>query len=85
MTFRSPEQVSEDLGHISPHTIRRLVREGKIACTKLARGKFVFTDGQVDAMIAHLEAPAKTPAKRGPSSLGPTARSAASRRGNLET
>lgn len=80
VNLRTPEQVAEDLGHISPHTIRRLVRDKLIGCTKLARGKLAFTDEQVDAMLKYLEVPPAKTVARLPSDLGPTARSAAIRR-----
>lgn len=65
LTLRTPEQVADDLGrdeagrHIaSPFMIRRLVRDKKVACTKLARGRIVFTPQQVEAMLAQLVQPA---------------------------
>ncbi|MDQ0212645.1 excisionase family DNA binding protein [Arthrobacter bambusae] len=52
--LRTPEEVAEDLGAISPSTIRTLIRSGKIEYTRLARGKFGLTDAQVEDMLKFL-------------------------------
>jgi hypothetical protein len=62
--LRTPEQVAEDLGEISPSTIRTLIRDGHIEYTPLARGKFALTDAQVDDMLAHLARKAKAKADK---------------------
>lgn len=63
--LRTPEQVAADLGpDVSPHTVRRLIREGKVAYTPLARGKFYMTDEQVDAMLQFLAVAPKAPKAR---------------------
>lgn len=90
MTLRTPEQVAAHLGTddagehlVSPFTIRRLVREKKVACTKLARGRVMFTEPQIAAMVAHLEQPigSTTPGTISTANtFTPSARSRSSRR-----
>jgi hypothetical protein len=85
MTLRTPEEVSEELGpdKIGPYMIRRLVKERKVACTKLARGRIVFTHAQVEAMLAYLEQPAQAAAAAPVaqvSPFAPTSRSKAAKR-----
>jgi hypothetical protein len=62
--LRTPEQVAEDLGRddqgnylASPFTIRRMVRERRVAYTKLARNRIAFTPGQVTAMVELMSQP----------------------------
>lgn len=54
--LRTPEQVAKDLGDgiISPHMIRRLIREQKIAYTELSRSKFAMSESQVQGMLDYL-------------------------------
>jgi predicted site-specific integrase-resolvase len=53
--LRTPEEVAEDLGaNVSPHMVRRLIRDGKVEYTKLSRGKFAMTQAQVDGMLRFL-------------------------------
>jgi predicted site-specific integrase-resolvase len=80
--LRTPEEVAVDLGgHISPHTIRGHVRSGHLACIKAARGKYLFTDEQVQALLGYLERPAKASTERATDSpFGSTGRSKSTRR-----
>lgn len=56
--LRTPEEVAEDLGaNVSPHMVRRLIRDGKVEYTKLSRGKFAMTQAQVDGMLRYLAQP----------------------------
>lgn len=56
--LRTPEEVAELLVHISPFTIRRMVQKKEIAYTPGARGKVLFSEGQVQGIIDHLTIPA---------------------------
>lgn len=85
-TLMTPEEVAESLhNRVSAFVIRRLVRKGEVACIKAGRGKVLFTDEQVKALLAHLTAPVRVrttePAQPEPN-LGfrATGRSAASHR-----
>jgi len=63
--LRTPEEIAEDLGaNVSPHMVRRLIRDGKVAYTPLSRGKFAMTEAQVDAMLAFLAHAPKPEARR---------------------
>lgn len=56
--LRTPEEVAEDLGaNVSPHMVRRLIRDGKVEYTKLSRGKFAMTQAQVEGMLRFLAQP----------------------------
>lgn len=64
--LRTPEQVAADLGEgiISPHMIRRLIRDRKIGYTELSRQKFAMSQAQVDAMLDYLSQPPVAETKR---------------------
>ena len=89
VTLLTPEQVSDQLGQdeqgrtmLSPFTIRRLVRSGKVHCTRLARGRVTFTPAQVERMLEQLAenpvSPRRKPQAGASSPFTPSARSAAS-------
>lgn len=82
--LRTPEQVSDDLGgNLKVATIRRHCRERLIAYTGGDRGKYLFTDAQVAAMLAYMSKPPKTVDPRPRESVfKSTPRSKASRRTN---
>ncbi|QAY16153.1 helix-turn-helix DNA binding domain protein [Arthrobacter phage Sonali] len=60
--LRTPEEVAELLVHISPFTIRRMVQKKEIAYTPGARGKVLFSQAQINALLEHLAVPAGAPA-----------------------
>jgi hypothetical protein len=47
----TPERVAEELGYLSPFTIRRLVAKGKVPSIRGARGEVLFTEDLVMEML----------------------------------
>jgi predicted site-specific integrase-resolvase len=79
--LRTPEEVAEALGgHIPEYTIRGYVRAGHVQCIKGPRGKFLFADKHVAALMDYLEHPTPRKDARPASVFGATERSKAARR-----
>lgn len=48
----TPEEVAEQVGHLSPFTLRRLVAQGVIPCHRVPpRDKIVFSEADVLAIL----------------------------------
>lgn len=54
----TPEEVAEQLGHVSPYTLRRLVAQGRVSCHRASRNKVVFSEGDVLALLEYFARPA---------------------------
>lgn len=52
--FYTPEEVAEQLGHIAPLTIRRLVAQGAIPAHRGARSKVLMDAVDIAALKDHL-------------------------------
>jgi predicted site-specific integrase-resolvase len=78
--LRTPEEVAEALGgHIPEYTIRGYVRAGHVQCIKGPRGKFLFADKHVAALMDYLENPRPVKEELPESVFGATKRSKATR------
>lgn len=55
------EEAAQELGHISPATIRRLAKQGHVAYVRGARGKVLLTREQVQGVVSYLTSPTRAP------------------------